>query len=301
MPAPDYESLIDTATWGFIRATAAAYPTDAVNLSIVQQRAVYDAMCRVFYAGRPKDVQVRDMTYGGVPCRHYAGAGTAVVYCHGGGFVVGSLDSHDDVCAEIAHRTGFHVISVDYRLSPEHLHPASYDDVLAVVRAVEGPVVLVGDSAGANLVAAVAACVPVAGQVLIYPGLGGDRTQGSYVTHALAPMLTLADVDFFAGIRHGGVEPVGDATAAPLQAAEFTGLPPTVAISAECDPLADDARNYVARIVQAGGQAQWVNAAGLVHGFLRARHTVPRAQASFAGIITAIAALGRGEWPALRD
>jgi acetyl esterase len=292
MPAPDYETLIDAATWAFIRASAAAYPADAVGLTMPQQRAVYDAMCAVFYAGRPLGVQVRDLTFAGVPCREYAGAGTTVVYFHGGGFVVGSLNSHDDVCAEIANATGFTVVSVDYRLSPEHAHPAAYDDALAVVRAVKGRVVLVGDSAGGNLAAAVAATVPVAGQVLIYPGLGGDRARGSYQMHANAPMLTLADVNFYAGIRHGGVEASGDATAAPLHATDFTNLPPTVAFSAECDPLADDARHYAAHINAAGGQARWVNEAGLVHGYLRARHSVPRAQASFARIIAAITALG---------
>lgn len=292
MPAPDYETLIDTATWAFIRASEAAYPADAVDMTLAQQRAAYDAMCAVFYTARPAGVLVRDVTIAGVPCRDYAGAGTTVVYVHGGGFVVGSLDSHDDVCAEIAQATGFRVVSVDYRLSPEHAHPAAYHDAVAVVRAVQGRVVLVGDSAGGNLAAAVAATVPVAGQVLIYPGLGGDRSKGSYQLHAHAPMLTLGDVDVYAGIRHGGVEAVGDPTAAPLQAADFTGLPPTVAFSAACDPLADDARDYVARVTAAGGQARWVNEAGLVHGYLRARHTVPRARDSFARIVAAIAALG---------
>jgi acetyl esterase len=293
MPLPDYETLIDAATWGFIRASEAAYPSDAVGLTMAQQRSAYDAMCAVFYAGRPTGILVRDMAIGGVPCRHYAGIGTTVVYLHGGGFVVGGLDSHDDICAEIAQATGFTVVSVDYRLSPEHLHPAAYDDTLAVVRAVQGRVVLVGDSAGANLAAAVAASVPVTGQVLVYPGLGGDRSKGSYLTHAQAPMLTLADVSFYAGIRHGGVDAFDDPTAAPLQAKDFTGLPPTVAFSAECDPLADDARDYVARIVAAGGQAEWVNEAGLVHGYLRARHSVPRANHSFARIVAAIAAFGQ--------
>lgn len=292
MPAPDYETLIDAATWAFIRASEAAYPADAASLTMAQQRAAYDAMCAVFYAGRPVGVQVRDLTIAGVPCRDYAGAGTTVVYFHGGGFVVGSLNSHDDVCAEIAQATGFRVVSVDYRLSPEHAHPAAYHDALAVVQAIQERVVLVGDSVGGNLAAAVAATLPVAGQVLIYPGLGGDRAQGSYQTHAHAPMLTLADVEFYAGIRHGGTEIFGDARTAPLQATDFAHLPPTVAFSAACDPLADDAMAYVAHINAAGGKARWVNEVGLVHGYLRARHSVPRAKDSFQRIIAAIKELG---------
>jgi acetyl esterase len=105
-------------------------------------------------------------------------------------------------------------------------------------------------------------------------------------------MLTLEDIDVFAGIRHGGVEPAGDPTAAPLQTTDYKGLPPTVTFSAACDPSADDARNYVAHINAAGGQARWVNETGLVHGYLRARHSVPRARESFQRIIAAINELG---------
>ena len=89
-----------------------------------------------------------------MPCRIYPGAAPTVVYLHGGGFVVGGLHSHDDVCAEIRATTGLTVVAVDYRLSPEHLHPAALDDALAVIRALLGPVVLAGDSAGGNLAAA---------------------------------------------------------------------------------------------------------------------------------------------------
>jgi acetyl esterase len=110
-------------------------------------------------------------------------------------------------------------------------------------------------------------------------------------------MLTLADVEFYAGIRHGGVEPSGDASVTPLQDDDFTRLPPTLAIAAECDPLADDAHAYAAKIRAAGGQAQAVTATGLVHGYLRARATVPRAAASFSEICNAITAMAHGRWP----
>ena len=125
-----------------------------------------------------------------------------MVYLHGGGFVVGGLHSHDDVCAEIRSRTGLAVVSVDYRLSPEHQHPAAFEDACSVVSVLPGPLVLVGDSAGGNLAAAAAHArrdPRILGQVLIYPGLGGDRQAGSYVTHANSPMLTTADLDFYGG------------------------------------------------------------------------------------------------------
>ncbi len=302
LPEPDYQSLIDAKTWAFIRRSEAAYPPDTATLTIADQRAIYDAMCRAFFRGYPPGVTAEDRAIGGVPCRIYPGEGLAsVVYLHGGGFVVGGLHSHDDICAEIRAVTGLPVISVDYRLSPEHAHPAAFDDACAVVRAVAGPLVLAGDSAGGNLAAAAAHALRdprIRGQVLIYPGLGGDRSSGSHVTHAQAPMLTAADLDFYAGIRHGGkAPPPGDPTVSPLQDKDFSGLPMTLAIGAECDPLHDDAPAYAAKVRAAGGQARAVTAPGLVHGYLRARGSVPRAAESFALITATIAAFARGEWP----
>lgn len=302
MAEPDYQSLIDAPTWAFIRQTESHYPPDTASLGIADQRRIYDRMCRAFHRGYPPGVTAQDQSIAGVPCRIYPGAGPTVIYLHGGGFVVGGLDSHDDICAEIRARTGLKVVAVDYRLCPEHPHPAAYDDCLAVARALAGPLLLAGDSAGGNLAAALAHALRgngrVLGQVLIYPGLGGPRGRGSHLTHAHAPMLTAADVDFYAGIRHGGPPPdPPDPTASPLDAGDFTGLPPTLAIAAECDPLADDAPAYAAALRAAGGRAHAITEAGLVHGYLRARSTVPRAAASFDRIIDTLAAFAHGDWP----
>ena len=158
----DYEKLIDAETWAFIRKTGESYPDDAVELSIDEQRAVYDAMCRDFHTAHPPEVQTEDLMADGVPVRHYwAGDPTrTVMYFHGGGFVVGGLESHDDVCAELCVQTGYRVISVDYRLGPEHKHPASFDDACTATQWAAGRfeqgLVLVGDSAGGNLAVAVA-------------------------------------------------------------------------------------------------------------------------------------------------
>lgn len=307
MDRPDYHSLIDTPTWKFIRDTEASYPPDTATLSIADQRAIYDRMCRAFHRGYPAGITAQDRSFGGVPCRFYRGAGGTVVYFHGGGFVVGGLHSHDDVCAELCAATGLNIVSVDYRLCPEDPHPAAFDDACnatsAVVAEHPGPLLLAGDSAGGNLAAAVSrgavrnGTIAIAGQVLIYPGLGGDRNAGSYMTHAHAPMLTREDVLFYASIRHpDGVEPEPDPTFAPLSDTDFAGLPPTLAIAAECDPLADDATTYAARISAAGGRAQAVTERGLVHGYLRARATVPRAAESFARIASALKSMAAGSW-----
>ena len=309
----DYASLIDAETWAFIRLTDSHYPPDTVDMSISDQRRVYDTMCRAFFRGYPPGVTARDESHGGVPCRRYDVDGpmpVTVVYLHGGGFVVGGLHSHDDVCAELAATTGFRVVAVDYRLAPEHRHPAHFEDALSATRAIAaafaGPFVLCGDSAGGNLAAAVAHALRDAGgvqprgQVLIYPGLGGDRSRGSYVTHAEAPMLTLRDIAFYGRVRFAeGTDPTGDITAQPLHDTRFDGLPPTLIVTAECDPLASDGPAYARAIIAAGGQAQSIEEKGLVHGYLRARSTVGRAGESFARICAGVAALGAGQWPPL--
>lgn len=301
---PDYQTLIDAPTWAFIEKTNASYPENTATLSIAEQRAIYDRMCAAFDTPYPPGVTSHDEPIAGVPCRIYPGEGVTVLYLHGGGYVVGGLHSHDGVCADIRAATGLTVVSADYRLSPEHLHPAAFDDACAVARALaaHSPLVLVGDSAGANLAAATCHALrgenlPIRGQVLIYPGLGGDMSRGSYLTHAEAPMLTRDDVLYYKDIRHPGPAPEGDPTVSPLQDTDFTGLPPTLALAAECDPLADDARAYATKIAQAGGHARWIVEPGLVHGYLRARHTVPRAAESFARITAAITAFAEGRWP----
>ncbi len=310
----DYAKLIDAETWAFIERTNSCYPPDAANRTIAEQRAIYDRMCREFFAGYPDGVTAETTAIAAathdVPVRIYRGAepegAAVVVYLHGGGFVVGGLESHDDVCAELCARTGYEVVSADYRLAPEHRHPADFDDAMTAFEWAAGiwrqPILLVGDSAGGNLAAAVSHATrghvrKPAGQALIYPGLGGDRKKGSYVAHAEAPMLTMRDLEFYRHVRTGGADATGVITLSPLADADFSNLPPTVIVTAECDPLSSDGEAYRDRIVAAGGHAFWHEEKGLVHGYLRARHTVARARASFTRIVEAVSALGRGEWP----
>jgi acetyl esterase len=136
--------------------------------------------------------------------------------------------------------------------------------------------------------------VAVRGVLLIYPGLGGNTAEGSYVTHARAPMLTTEDVLYYQNMRHGGTPPLRDPTASVLHDTDFAGLPPVAAFSAECDPLADDGFVYSRHIRAAGGVAECYLDRGMVHGWMRARHTVPRARAAFDRIIAATSALARG-------
>ncbi len=310
MSGPDYAALIDAETWAYIARLDAAYPPDAVEMSIAEQRAAYDTMCRVFHAPRPAGVAAQDVPFGGVNCRHYSCAtgDVTVIYYHGGGFVVGGLESHDDICAELCARTGFDVISVDYALAPEVVFPGCFNDAWAAFEAIaaarNGDIVLCGDSAGGNLAAAVAHHARgrvqgrIVGQVLIYPGLGGDQSKGSYVEHAQAPQLTVADLDFYRKLRSGGdITAESDPRFAPLKDTDFRGLPPTVLVTAACDPLASDGESYRDALLAAGGRAIWFNEAGMVHACLRARNMSARGRAFFDRVVGAVAALGRGEWP----
>ncbi|BCG77355.1 alpha/beta hydrolase [Mesorhizobium sp. 113-3-3] len=311
-----YETRLDPALWAYIESVNAWYPPEIIGLPIDKQRAVYDRMCRALHRGRPPGVRASDGLVAasghGIPIRHYQLTGKApgamVVYFHGGGFILGNLDSHDDICAEISAGTGFDVVSVDYRLAPEHVHPAAFDDAMAAfawAAVTSGlPLVLCGESAGGNLAAAVAQATrrharTAVGQVLIYPGLGGDEGAGSYVEHAEAPLLSVADIAFYRDVRSAKRQSPDDPTFSPLRDRDFSGLPPTVIITAECDPLSSDGQTYRDRIVAAGGKAWWHEEPRLVHSFLRARTTVPAAAQAFARIIAAVAVLGKGEWPYL--
>lgn len=304
---PDYDRLLDPEVRAFVAKTESLYDPDTALRPLEDQRRAYDRLCAAFRRGLPDGVTATDAPLGGVPCRHYrpdnAAAGATVLYFHGGGYVLGGLASHDEICAELSARTRLPLVSVDYRLAPEHRHPAQERDALAALDALLAAtgdrVVLAGDSAGGTLAALAAAArrgERLAGQVLIYPALGGDLSSGSAVTHAHAPLLSRDDMLFYEGIRFGGGR--GPDTAWPLRTGDFAGLPPTVIFAAEYDPLFDDGPAYAARIAAAGGRALCLADHGLVHGWLRARYMSARAEVAFARIADAIAGLARGDMPA---
>ena len=234
-----------------------------------------------------------------------------IIYFHGGGFVLGNLDSHDDICAEICAGTGYEVVSVAYRLAPEHRHPAMFEDALLATKVLiaknDFPVILCGDSAGGNLAAAVAHALrpepeSIIGQLLIYPTLGPNTGKGSYERHALAPMLTSKDIEFYLESRCGQkTEDIPkDKTLFPLLDDDFSNLPPTVVVTADCDPISDDGKDYTDAVKAAGGRALWINQEGLVHGFLRARREVAGASSSFMRIIKLLLMLGKKEWTMIK-
>ncbi|MFT3999373.1 MAG: alpha/beta hydrolase [Rhizobium sp.] len=282
----------------FMEICDSFYPPDAVTASITQQRAWYDALCARFDRPLPAGLQTSDEVVSGkIPVRRYKPANirtaTNLLYLHGGGFVVGSLDSHHAICAEIADHAGAELISVDYRLAPEYRWPVQTDDCFSVLRqllAEKKSVVLIGDSAGGNLAAGLAVRAKteglsgVVGQILIYPALGGDLVSGSYQEMADAPGLTTADVSYYRTILQA---PSGDPVAEPLASSSLAGLPPAFITVAHYDPLRDDGRNYAARLAQAGVEVWFREEPQMVHAWLRARHMSEGARAGFAAICAA--------------
>jgi acetyl esterase len=302
-----YNMLTDPGIREFLIAGDRFYPPDAVNFTLAEQRAFYDKYSNHFRKPRPQGVMAEDFKVGDVPCRRYHRAGATdqavLLYLHGGGFVVGGLESHDDICAEICDGADVQVVAVAYRLAPEHPFPAAFDDcwrVLTFFFAHTPKVVVAGDSAGGNLAAAL--CLKardegrpaIAGQVLIYPGLGGDMSCGSYVTMADAPGLSIKDVIYYRDTYKGGSSKFAE----PLRETNYAGLPPAFLVAAGNDPLHDDSFEYAKRLRAAGIPAAVRDEPLLVHAFLRARHMSAPAAKSFRAIVEAVSSLAyQGKLP----
>ena len=243
-----------------------------------------------------------------VALRHYVPENlrddARILFLHGGGFVVGDLESHDSVCAHLAERTQMCVTAVDYRLAPEHKFPAAFEDCLAVWQYLkqhsDTPIILCGDSAGGTLAAALSGyCLenhlPMPqGQVLLYPYLGGDPSAGSYQRYRNAPMLSLKEMHDYARYYYGDHLPSHDPRALPLRALHCAGLPATAVFVAEIDPLADDGILYVQRLKAAGVPAQSTVLRGLPHGFIRAWAHIDAVRDCWTQMITALENLAQG-------
>ena len=222
----------------------------------------------------------------------------AIVFFHGGGFVIGNIDTHVSMCAEIARRLDLPVISVDYRLAPENPWPAAPDDAEAAARwiAANGvelgrditALVLCGDSAGANLTIVTAlalrdrpASVPVIAQIALYPAVDPSGHYASGEEFGAGYGLDTADMGFYHEALKA--EP-GHWRAAPLFA-EQAGLPPTLVVTAGLDPLRDQGRAYAAKTIAAGVATTYREFSGTIHGFLGFRRVIPSGQDDFVAVL----------------
>jgi len=224
--------------------------------------------------------------------------GPAVAFFHGGGFVIGNIDTHASMCAEIARRLDLPVISVDYRLAPEHPWPAAPDDAEAAARWIAGNgavfgravtgLVLCGDSAGANLsiVTALAlrdrpASVPVVTVIALYPST--DRTRHYASTEAFGEGFGLdtSDIAFYMD----SLKPQPWHWRASPLLADQSGMPAALIVTAALDPLRDQGRAYAAKLIDAGVPTTYREFAGTIHGFLGFRRVIPSAQNDLATVL----------------
>jgi acetyl esterase len=228
---------------------------------------------------------------GSIPARVYtpktlrkaAGLAPCVVFFHGGGWTIGNLDSHDVVCRKLADEGQSIVISVDYRLAPEHKFPAAVDDAITATKwiadnakqlGVDASRLMVGgDSSGGNLAAVVAISArdgngpAIAGQLLIYPAIDFAMTHPSHSEPETSILLTHSVIRWFRDNYLNGTADVGDWRASPARANTLIGLPPAYVLTAGGDPLRDEGDEYARRLKEAGVPVTYRTFPGQFHGF----------------------------------
>ncbi|NKB59356.1 MAG: alpha/beta hydrolase fold domain-containing protein [Alphaproteobacteria bacterium] len=216
------------------------------------------------------------------------------VYLHGGGFVIGDLDTHDPLCRRLANRSGAIVVSVDYRLAPEHRYPAAVDDAVAAlgwaaakashIGGDPARLAVAGDSAGGNLAAVAshraldAGGPPLRCQALIYPVT--DHDHGEHASRQKMGEIFPIPIPIMAWFHEhyfGHAEPVPDPDASPLRRTDLTGLPPTLMVTAGLDPLCDEGRVYAKRLGDADVDVRSMHYDSTIHGFLQMGKVIPLA------------------------
>jgi acetyl esterase len=252
--------------------------------------------------------------HGAIPARIYkpkqlrktGGLAPCMVFYHGGGWVIGDLDSHDVVCRKLAHEGELIVISIDYRLAPEHKFPAAVDDSVAAVKWVAanakqlgidaGRLMVGGDSAGGNLAAVVALAArdgdgpKLAGQVLIYPATDFAWSHPSHREPETSVLLTHSVIRWF-GNHYLGDADITDWRASPARAKTLAGLPPAYVLTAGADPLRDEGDEYAKRLKDAGVPVSYKHFPGQFHGFFTMGKLLPQANIAATDIANWLKAL----------
>lgn len=278
-------------------------------LTVPQARALYAAGAEVLDLPRAPLPRVQDVALplqaGPRPARLYAASQErlpVLLYLHGGGFTIGGLDTHDSLCRQLALRSGAAVVSLDYRLAPEHRFPAALDDAWGALRwlaaeahmlGLDGSRIAIGgDSAGATLSAVSAilardAGLPLALQLLITPGTAAHQDSASHKLFSQGFLLDAASLDWFFGhyidFRHRR-----DWRYAPLEAADLEGVAPAWLGLAECDPLVDEGIAYADRLRMAGVPVQLELWRGVTHDFIKMGRAIPEAHAAQASAAAAL-------------
>ncbi len=252
---------------------------------------------------------------GSIPARLYKplklrqadGLSPCLVFFHGGGWVIGDLDSHDVVCRTLADEGQLIVISVDYRLAPEHRFPAAVDDAIAATEWVSNNALSLGidtarllvggDSAGGNLAAVVAihardAGPKIAGQVLIYPATDFAMTHPSHSEPETSALLTHSVIRWFRDHYLNGASGIDDWRASPARMQNLSGLPPAFVVTAGADPLRDEGEEFAKRLGNAGVPVVYRTYPGQFHGFITMWKLLPKANDAMREIGNWVKALG---------
>jgi len=308
---------LDPDMRAFGERIAAATPPEAVNWPLERQRSAWDEVCRSLRAPHPPGVTVADVSIPGpagpLTLRIYRPAGggpkPGLLYFHGGGWILGSVETHDDMCAEMAAGADVVVAALDYRLAPENPHPAQYQDARAALAFVlehaaaygldTTRLIAGGDSAGGQMTAGLALALrdegraDLKGQVLLYPVLAAAMTTPSYRVNAQAPSLSRAEMEHYlhAFLGEPGSPAWSDKYALPLLEGDYKDLPPAFITAAGHDPLHDEALIYGERLREAGIPVAVRREPALGHSYMRARGLSAPAKAGFAAIVGAIRAL----------
>ena len=221
-----------------------------------------------------------------------------IVYFHGGGFVSGDLESHDAVCRYLTRESECVVVSVDYRLAPEHPFPGAVEDAIAATEWVAdhtdslggtGQLAVVGDSAGGNLATVTTLAARDRGgpgidyQALIYPGVGTREDQESVREHADL-VLSRADLEWFRDCYYGSEITLQNPYADPTRACDLSGLPPATVITAGFDPLRDGGRAYAEQLQAAGVAVRHVEYEDMIHGFVSMTDQIDRSTEAIADV-----------------
>jgi acetyl esterase len=238
---------------------------------------------------------------GPIPARVYTplelqktnGLAPCLVFFHGGGWVIGDLDTHDVACRKLADEGQLMVISVDYRLAPEHKFPAAVDDAIAATKWIAGNarqlgidaarLTVGGDSAGGNLAAVVAISArdgngpKIAGQVLIYPATDFAMTHSSHREPETSVLLTHTVIKWFSNHYLNSAADGADWRASPARAKTLAGLPPAYVLTAGADPLRDEGNEYAQRLKEAGVPVTYRTFPGQFHGFFTMGKLLPQA------------------------
>lgn len=278
-------------------AAAAEHPTPSFEqMSVADARLAYCQQSAVYGGPVLSMAQIMDLEADGpigtIPLRLYRPEGAprtgapALIYVHGGGWVIGSIESHDRVCRQIAHRSGCTVVSVDYRLAPEYPAPAGAEDVIAALRWIadhaddlgldRDRLGVGGDSAGGSLAAVAALGARDAGialrcQILIYPGTDNRDVAWSYpsrLANADIPPLTRTTMEYFLASFLPDKAKAEDWRVSPLLVEQVAGVAPALVITGSCDVLHDEAVKYVGRLSDAGVAVIHRNFPGMIHGFI---------------------------------